>query len=70
MLIRPTEEELKDSGELDYIAGQLPAKRFTKGVSSTTSVEIDFKHMERIILGGEMRRSVFSVILCVFFPSR
>ncbi|KAH9918857.1 uncharacterized protein B0H18DRAFT_957764 [Fomitopsis serialis] len=52
MLIRPTEEELKDSGELDYIAGQLPANRFTKGVSSTTSVEIDFKHMERIILGA------------------
>ncbi|KAJ7287398.1 phosphoenolpyruvate carboxykinase-domain-containing protein [Mycena rebaudengoi] len=49
MLIRPTEEQLADFGEPDFIiynAGQFPANRFTKGMSSTTSVEINFKRME------------------------
>ncbi len=39
--------------------------RFTKGMSSTTSVEINFKRMEMVILGteyaGEMKKGVFSV---------
>ncbi|EJD37525.1 hypothetical protein AURDEDRAFT_116763 [Auricularia subglabra TFB-10046 SS5] len=69
MLIRPTEEELKNFGEPDFIiynAGQFPANRFTKGMSSTTSVEINFKRMEMVILGteyaGEMKKGVFSVM--------
>jgi len=69
MLIRPTEEELRDFGEPDFIiynAGQFPANRFTKGMSSTTSVEINFKRMEMVILGteyaGEMKKGVFSVM--------
>ncbi|KAH7102869.1 ATP-utilizing phosphoenolpyruvate carboxykinase [Auriculariales sp. MPI-PUGE-AT-0066] len=69
MLIRPTEEELKDFGEPDFIiynAGQFPANRFTKGMSSSTSVEINFKRMEMVILGteyaGEMKKGVFSVM--------
>ncbi|TCD68062.1 Protein kinase C-like 1 [Steccherinum ochraceum] len=69
MLIRPTEEELLDFGEPDFIiynAGQFPANRFTKGMSSTTSVEINFKRMEMVILGteyaGEMKKGVFSVM--------
>ena len=72
MLIRPTEEELKDFGEPDFIiynAGQFPANRFTKGMSSTTSVEINFKRMEMVILGteyaGEMKKGVFSVMVSV-----
>ncbi|KAF5345312.1 hypothetical protein D9758_008514 [Tetrapyrgos nigripes] len=67
MLIRPTEEELAEFGEPDFIiynAGQFPANRFTKGMSSTTSVEINFKRMEMVILGteyaGEMKKGVFS----------
>lgn len=71
MLIRPTEEELKDFGEPDFMiynAGQFPANRFTKGMSSTTSVEINFKRMEMVILGteyaGEMKKGVFSVMVC------
>ena len=74
MLIRPTEEELKDFGEPDFIiynAGQFPANRFTKGMSSTTSVEINFKRMEMVILGteyaGEMKKGVFSVMVSVSF---
>ena len=70
MLIRQTEEELQNFGEPDFIiynAGQFPANRFTKGMSSTTSVEINFKRMEMVILGteyaGEMKKGVFSVMV-------
>lgn len=76
MLIRPTEEELTNFGEPDFIiynAGQFPANRFTKGMSSTTSVEINFKRMEMVILGteyaGEMKKGVFSVMVS-FSPPR
>ena len=74
MLIRPTEEQLADFGEPDFIiynAGQFPANRFTKGMSSTTSVEINFKRMEMVILGteyaGEMKKGVFSVMVCCLY---
>lgn len=70
MLIRPTEEQFANFGEPDFIiynAGQFPANRFTKGMSSTTSVEINFKRMEMVILGteyaGEMKKGVFSVMV-------
>ncbi|KDQ53590.1 hypothetical protein JAAARDRAFT_39279 [Jaapia argillacea MUCL 33604] len=69
MLIRPTEEELANFGTPDFIiynAGQFPANRFTKGMTSTSSVEINFKRMEMVILGteyaGEMKKGVFSVM--------
>jgi len=69
MLIRPTEAELATFGEPDFIiynAGQFPANRFTAGMTSTTSVEINFKRMEMVILGteyaGEMKKGVFSVM--------
>src|SRR5271170_5716177 len=70
MLIRPSEEELASFGEPDFIiynAGQFPANRFTKGMSSTTSVEINFKRMEMVILGteyaGEMKKGILSVMV-------
>ncbi|KAF5388801.1 hypothetical protein D9757_005657 [Collybiopsis confluens] len=73
MLIRPTEEELVNFGEPDftiYNAGQFPANRFTNGMSSTTSVEVNFKRMEMVILGteyaGEMKKGVFSVMASYF----
>ncbi|KAF9516688.1 hypothetical protein BS47DRAFT_1390524 [Hydnum rufescens UP504] len=69
MLIRPTEEELAQFGEPDFViynAGQFPANRFTTGMTSTTSVEINFKRMEMVILGteyaGEMKKGIFIVI--------
>jgi len=69
LLIRPTEAELQNFGEPDFIiynAGQFPANRFTLGMTSTTSVEINFKRMEMVILGteyaGEMKKGVFSVM--------
>lgn len=69
MLIRPTAQELADFGEPDFIiynAGQFPANRFTTGMTSTTSVEVNFKRMEMVILGteyaGEMKKGIFSVM--------
>src|ERR1700676_2855635 len=74
MLIRPTEAELLDFGEPDFIiynAGQFPANRFTAGMTSTTSVEVNFKRAEMVILGteyaGEMKKGIFSVMVCLFF---
>lgn len=69
MLIRPTEEELKNFGEPDftvYNAGRFPANRHTDGMTSDTSVDINFKTMEMVILGteyaGEMKKGIFSVM--------
>ncbi|PWZ02083.1 putative phosphoenolpyruvate carboxykinase [Testicularia cyperi] len=69
MLIRPTREELETFGEPDFIiynAGQFPANRFTAGMTSTTSVEVNFKRHEMVILGteyaGEMKKGIFSVM--------
>ncbi|KAJ2829292.1 Protein kinase C-like 1 [Coemansia erecta] len=69
MLIRPTAEELADFGEPDFTivnAGQFPANRFTKGVTSPTSVAISFERRQMVILGteyaGEMKKGVFTVM--------
>ncbi|KAF8313083.1 phosphoenolpyruvate carboxykinase [ATP] [Clavulina sp. PMI_390] len=69
MLIRPSPEELQNFGEPDFIiynAGEFPANRFTQGMTSQTSVEINFKRMEMVILGteyaGEMKKGVFSIM--------
>ncbi|RUP48081.1 phosphoenolpyruvate carboxykinase [ATP] [Jimgerdemannia flammicorona] len=65
MLIRPTEEELEDFGTPDFTifnAGSFPANRYTTGMTSTTSVAINFKRHEMVILGseyaGEMKKGV------------
>ncbi|AGO11180.1 AaceriAFR292Wp [[Ashbya] aceris (nom. inval.)] len=69
MLIRPTEEELADFGEPDFTvwnAGQFPANTHTEGMSSKTTVEINFQAMEMVILGteyaGEMKKGIFTVM--------
>ncbi|KAI5474637.1 hypothetical protein MNV49_002707 [Pseudohyphozyma bogoriensis] len=69
MLIRPTAKELAEFGEPDftiYNAGQFPANRFTAGMTSSTSIEVNFKRKEMVILGteyaGEMKKGVFSVM--------
>ncbi|OLL26752.1 Phosphoenolpyruvate carboxykinase [ATP] [Neolecta irregularis DAH-3] len=73
MLIRPTPEELEHWGKPDftiYNAGAFPANRFTTGMTSTTSVAINFKEHEMVILGteyaGEMKKGIFSVVLYLF----
>lgn len=69
MLIRPTEEELKNFGEPDFViynAGKFPANRYTSGMTSATSIDINFKTMEMVILGteyaGEMKKGIFTVM--------
>ncbi|KAF8950043.1 Protein kinase C-like 1 [Haplosporangium bisporale] len=69
MLIRPTDEELETYGEPDFTilnAGAFPANRYTTGMTSTTSVAIDFRRKEMVILGteyaGEMKKGVFTIM--------
>lgn len=69
MLIRPTQEQLANFGEPDYVvfnAGQFPANRYTTGMTSKTSVDLSFEQKEIVILGteyaGEMKKGVFTVM--------
>jgi phosphoenolpyruvate carboxykinase (ATP) len=69
MLIRPTSEELASFGKPDYViynAGQFPANRLTKGMTSTTSVDLNLEKQEMVILGteyaGEMKKGVFTIM--------
>jgi len=71
MLIRiATKEELKSFGEPDYTiynAGQFPANRYTQGMSSSTSVSINFAKKEMVILGtqyaGEMKKGILTIMM-------
>lgn len=72
MLIRPTPEELANFGDPDFIiynAGQFPANRFTTGMTSTTSVEINFKRMEMVILGYVDLFNMVSLVGLMYFNS-
>ncbi|KAJ3119763.1 Protein kinase C-like 1 [Nowakowskiella sp. JEL0407] len=69
MLIRPTAEELKTYGEPDFIifnAGSFPANRYTIGMTSSTSISVNFERGEMVILGtqyaGEMKKGIFTVM--------
>jgi phosphoenolpyruvate carboxykinase (ATP) len=69
MLIRPTPEELASFGEPDYVvynAGSFPANRYTTGMTSTTSVDLNLSSREFVILGteyaGEMKKGVFTIM--------
>ena len=68
MLIRPPREELEHF-KPDYViynAGAFPANRYTTGMTSSTSVAINFHEKEMVILGteyaGEMKKGVFTVL--------
>jgi phosphoenolpyruvate carboxykinase (ATP) len=69
MLIRPTPQELKDFGTPDFTifnGGGFPANRYTTGMTSTTSVSLNFQRNEMVILGtqyaGEMKKGIFTVM--------
>ncbi|MFO0901590.1 MAG: phosphoenolpyruvate carboxykinase (ATP) [Pirellulales bacterium] len=69
MLIRPTREELESFGEPDaviYNAGRFPANRRTSGMTSKTSVDLNMRTREMVILGteyaGEMKKGVFTLM--------
>ena len=69
MLIRPTHEQLVNFGTPDFViinAGQFPANRHTPGMTSKTSIDLNFEKGELVILGteyaGEMKKGVFTVM--------
>lgn len=69
MLIRPTAEELESFGKPDYVvfnAGAFPANRYTKGMTSDTSVVLHLARKQVVILGteyaGEMKKGVFTIM--------
>jgi phosphoenolpyruvate carboxykinase (ATP) len=69
MLIRPNQAELDAFGAPDYVvynAGEFPANRYTSGMTSTTSVDLNFASGEFVILGtqyaGEMKKGIFTVM--------
>lgn len=69
MLIRPSEAELADFGEPDYViynAGQAKADTSVEGITSETSVSLSFEQGEVVILGteyaGEMKKGVFTIM--------
>jgi len=69
MLIMPTNEELADFGEPDYVifnGGSFPANRYTSGMTSRTSVDLNFESKEIVILGteyaGEMKKGIFTIM--------
>ncbi len=69
MLIRPSEEQLANFGEPDYVifnAGVFPANRYTSKMTSKTSIGINLEKQEVVILGteyaGEMKKGVFSIM--------
>jgi phosphoenolpyruvate carboxykinase (ATP) len=69
MLIRPTDQQLEHFGKPDFViinAGQFPANRHTPGMTSKTSIDLNFEKGELVILGteyaGEMKKGVFTVM--------
>ena len=69
MLIRPTAEELAAYGQPDYVvmnAGQTPADPEVGGVTTKTSVSLNFERSEFVILGtqyaGEMKKGAFTIM--------
>lgn len=69
MLIRPTEAELETFDKPDYVifnAGSFPADPEVEGISSETSVSLNFETGEFVILGtqyaGEMKKGVFTIM--------
>lgn len=68
MLIRPDRKDLEHfhPDYTIYNAGSFPANRYTEGMTSGTSVAINFADKEMVILGteyaGEMKKGVFTVL--------
>ena len=70
MLIRPTEEELKDYGKPDFTiwnAGQYCANIDEPGIKTPCSVQVSFATNTMVIAGteyaGEMKKGVFTVMM-------
>lgn len=69
MLIKPTQEELKNFGEPEFViynAGQFPSNRYSTYMTSSTTIDFSLERQEIIILGtqyaGEMKKGIFSIM--------
>ena len=69
MLIMPSQEELENFGEPDYVifnAGGFPANRHTSKMTSKTSIDVNLEQKKIVILGteyaGEMKKGIFSIM--------
>jgi len=69
LLIRPSPEELDQFGEPDYTiynAGRFPANKYTREMTSSTSIDFSLERNEIVILGteyaGEMKKGVFTIM--------
>ncbi len=69
MMIRPSREELENFGVPDFVvynAGRFPANKYTEGMTSDASVDINFDRRQMVILGteyaGEMKKGIFTVM--------
>ncbi|MDO4570136.1 MAG: phosphoenolpyruvate carboxykinase (ATP) [Planctomycetia bacterium] len=69
MLIMPTDEELANFGDPDYVifnAGSFPADPEIGSHTSPTSVSLNFRAKEFVILGtqyaGEMKKGIFTIM--------
>ena len=69
MLIRPRPHQLARFGEPDLLiinAGAFPANRYTTGMTSTTSIDVNLARGELVILGteyaGEMKKGLFTIM--------
>lgn len=69
MLIRPSQQELEQFGEPDYVifnAGEASADPGVEGVASETCVALNFADREFVILGtqyaGEMKKGIFTIM--------
>lgn len=70
MMVRPSPEELVTFGEPDltiYNGGKFSANTHTEGMTSKTSVDLNFASGEMIILGteyaGEMKKGIFTYMM-------
>ena len=69
LLIRPTEAEIEEFGEPDYTiynAGRFPANKYTRKMTSSTSIDFSLERNEIVILGteyaGEIKKGVFTIM--------
>ncbi len=69
MLVRPSVKELENFGTPDYVilnAGEFPADPGNPGLTSNTSIALNFEKRELTILGsqyaGEMKKGVFTIM--------
>lgn len=68
MLVSATEDELQDWDDafVIYNAGAFPCNKYVDSMSSSTSIAINFKSKEMIIMGteyaGEMKKGVFTIM--------